>query len=169
MGKFLTSPSLTVQLPEKGKFRLCQNELYKDDDGSLYMVWAGFVTDNFTWIKKADWDIRASHIHDVGCLYHQLLKVKLTEQQLKSMRYLVVMNNKIICKSIPTKFLEAIDVSGNFVNNLFYRMLRDADCPKTPKYVQVLYRAGVSFNFGWFKSGKKKINLDEVSGSKLNG
>lgn len=162
MGKFLTSPSKTEQIAEKGKFILCNNELYKDDDGQIYLAWCGYKTDNFTWIKKADWDIRCSHIHDIGCQYHQLVRVLLNEHQLRAMRLLHVKNDKILCKNIPIQFLEVIDISGHKINNLFYRMLRDADCPKTPKFYQLLYRTGVAFNLGWFGTGKEKINLGEI-------
>lgn len=162
MGYFLTSPALTEQLPEKGMYKLLSNELYQDDDGSIYLAWRGFKTDNFTWIKKGDWDIRCSHLHDVGCKYHQMVKVRLTERQLRSMRLLHTVHNKLICDDIPAKYLKVIDVSGHWINNLFYRMLRDADCPRTPKYIQFAYRAGVSFNINWFRSGKEKIDLDSL-------
>lgn len=156
MGKFLTDKAEIYQLDKPGLYRVLKNELYKDDDGSLYLCWRGFETDNFTWINSNEWDIRCSHIHDVGCKYHQLVKVRLNEAQLRQMRYLIVHNDKIILKNVPAEFLEVIDVSGNEINNLFYRMLK---ATAAPKYVQVLYRAGVALNFGWFLSGKKKINL----------
>nr|DAJ74750.1 MAG TPA: hypothetical protein [Caudoviricetes sp.] len=162
MGKFLTSESRIGQLAQKGLYKLLDNELYKDDDGSIYLAWRNFQTDNFTWIKSNDWDIRCSHLHDVGCKHHQVVRVKLNENQLKIARFLRTKHDKIVCENIPPKYLEVVDVSGNWINNLFYRMLRDADCPKTPKYIQYKYRAGVSLNFGWFKSGKKKIELDKI-------
>ena len=68
----------------------------------------------------------------------------------------------IICKDIPAKYLKVKDVSGHWINNLFYRMLRDADCPKTPKLVQYLYRAGVALNLAWFKTGKVKIDVNKL-------
>lgn len=157
--KFLTSSSETKQLNEKGMFRLSHNELFRDEDGKIYLAWRGFKTDNFTWIKKADWDIRCSHIHDVGCKYHQVVEVHLTEEQLCKKGYLVCVNGDVICKDIPYYYLKVVDVTGNWINNLFYRMLKYADCPKTPKYIQLLYRVGVALNFNWFKSGKTKINL----------
>ena len=162
MGKFLTTASRIEQLPKKGMYKLLDNELYQDDDGSIYLVWRGFETDNFTWINSSDWDTRCSHLHDVGCKYHQMIRVKLNENQLKMTRLLHVKYDKMICENIPIKFLEVVDVSGHGINNLFYRMLRDADCPKTPKHIQLLYRAGVAFNFGWFTSGKEKINLKKI-------
>lgn len=162
MGKFLTTESRIGQLPKKGMYKLLDNELYKDDDGHIYLAWRGFQTDNFTWIKSNDWDVRCSHQHDVGCKYHQVVRVKLNEQQLRFFRYLKPKKNMIICEDIPQKFLEVVDVSGHWINNLFYRTLRDADCPETPKSIQIKYRAGVSFNLGWFLSGKKKIELDKL-------
>lgn len=162
MGKFLTSPARIEQLPQKGMYRVIDNELYRDDDGSIYLVWRGFETDNFTWINSNDWDTRCSHGHDVGCLHHQVVRVKLNENQLKMLRLLHVKHDKMVCENIPVKFLEVVDVSGHWINNLFYRMLRDADCPKTPKYIQLLYRTGVALNFGWFKSGKEKIDLKKI-------
>ncbi len=164
MGKFLTTAARIEQLPQKGMYKLLDNELYKDDDGSIYLAWRGFETDNFTWINSGDWDTRCSHLHDVGCKYHQMVKVKLNEHQLKMLRLLKVKGSKIVCENIPTKFLHVVDVSGHWINNLFYRMLRDADCPKTPKTIQLLYRTGVAFNFGWFKSGKEKIDLKNLWG-----
>ena len=68
----------------------------------------------------------------------------------------------VICLDIPSKYLFVRDVSGTWINNLFYRMLRDADCPKTPKYIQIAYRLGVCFNVGWFFTGKNKIDLDRL-------
>lgn len=162
MGKFLTTAARIEQLPKKGMYKLLDNELYKDDDGSIYLAWRGFETDNFTWINSNDWDTRCSHLHDVGCKYHQVIRVKLNEQQLRMLRLLKVKNSKIVCEDIPFKFLCVVDVSGHWINNLFYRMLRDADCPKTPKAIQLVYRTGVAFNFGWFKSGKEKIDLRRI-------
>lgn len=162
MGKFLTCPAHTEQLPKKGMYKTLINELYKDDDGAIYLCWRGFFTDNFTWIKKGDWDTRCAHLHDVGCKYHQVVRVKLDENQLRMKRLLVVHGSKLICRDIPLKYLEVIDVSGHWINNLFYRMLKSADCPKTPKYIQLLYRTGVAFNLGWFSSGKEKIDLNTL-------
>lgn len=168
MAKFLTSASTTKQLPEKGMYCLINNELYLDDDGSIYLAWRGFKTDQFTWIAKANWDTRAAHIHDVGCKYHQVVKVNLTTDELWKKGYLRYVGKTIICRNLPKYVLEVKDVSGNWINNLFYKMLRDADCPKTPKYIQLLYRCGVACNIGWFKSGKTKIDLNKIYDDEWN-
>lgn len=163
MGKFLTAPARIEQLPERGMYKTLDNELYLDDEDEYpYLVWRNFQTDNFTWINSSDWDIRCSHGHDVGCKYHQIVRVKLSITQLKFKGYLRQSKGRWVCENIPAKYLEVIDVSGHQINNLFYRMLRDADCPVTPKYVQYKYRLGVCLNFNWFKTGKIKINLDKL-------
>lgn len=161
MGRFLTKASRIEQLPQKGMYKLLDNELYEDDDGSIYLAWRGFETDNFTWINSSDWDIRCSHGHDVGCKYHQVVKVMLNESQLKFLKLLHPKDSYFICENIPKKYLEVVNVSGNWINNLFYRMLKSADCPKTPKHIQILYRCGVAFNIGWFGK-REKINLDDI-------
>ncbi len=157
MGRFLTAPARTEQLPQKGMYKLVDNELYEDDDRSIYLHWRGFKTDNFTWINSSDWDIRCSHGHDIGCKYHQILKVCMSYDELISKGYLYQHKEKWVCKDIPTKYLMVVDVSGHEINNLFYRMLKSADCPVTPKFIQCLYRAGVAFNLNWFLTGKTKI------------
>jgi hypothetical protein len=47
-------------------------------------------------------------------------------------------------------------------------MLKSADCPKTPKHIQLLYRCGVACNVGWFKSGKTKIDLNKLYSDEWN-
>ena len=168
MGKFLTSPADIRQTDRKGVYEVTENELYRDDDSSIYLVWRGFRTDNFTWINSSDWDIRCSHGHDVGCKYHQVVKVLLNEQQLRKLRLLYVKGNRILCHDLHPKMLQVKNVSGRWINNLFYRMLKSADCPPTPKYIQLLYRTGVSFNLGWFFTGKKKIDLEKIYNEEWN-
>ena len=168
MGKFLTDSAVTKQINKKGMYKVLGNELYKDDDGTIYYVWRNFQSDNFTWINSSDWDIRCSHGHDVGCKYHEVVVVKLTEEQLRRCRYLVVKNDEVICLDLPPKFLEVRKVSKCFINNLFYRMRKSADCPKTPKHVQLGYRAGVALNLGWLWSGKIKIDLNRLYDEEWN-
>lgn len=168
MGKFLTTCSGSRQKPKKGMYELEFNELYKDDDESIYLAWRRFWTDHFTWIVSGDWDTRCSHQHDVGCKYHQVIRVKLTEQELWDNYYLQEVNGEVICTDLPPEVLEVVDVTGHWINNMFYRMLRDADCPKTPKFIQLMYRAGVSLNFGWFRTGKQKIELDKIYDKEWN-
>lgn len=168
MGKFLTSPADIRQTNKKGIYEVTENELYRDDDGSIYLVWRGFRTDNFTWINSSDWDIRCSHGHDVGCKYHQVVKVQLTEEQLRKLGLLYNKGHKVFCRDLHPLMLSVKNVSGHWINNFFYRMLKSADCPKTPKHIQLLYRAGVSFNLGWFWTGKNKIDLKKIYDEEWN-
>ncbi len=90
------------------------------------------------------------------------MQVKLSIAQLKFKGYLRQSKGRWICENIPAKYLKVIDVSGHVINNLFYRMLKSADCPVTPKYIQYGYRVGVAFNINWFLTGKKKIDLNKI-------
>lgn len=169
--RFLTQKSLIRQLNDKGMYKVCENELYMDEDGTIYLVWRLFQTDNFTWINSSDWDIRCSHLHDVGCKHHQIVKVNLTEEELYKKGLLIPLYEmeNAYCKDIPTKYLEVVDVSGHFINNLFYRMLKASGAPKI---IQCLYRAGVSLNLNWFLTGKIEIDLNkiyDVEWNRLNG
>ncbi|MCD7740030.1 MAG: hypothetical protein LUH11_01590 [Candidatus Gastranaerophilales bacterium] len=159
---FLTSASRIEQLNKKRMYRLIDNELYQDDDGSIYLAWRGYTTDNFTWINSNCWDIRCSHIHDVGCQYHRLVKINLIENELYRLGLLHAHGGMIVCEDIPLEYLEVVDITGHEVNNLFYRMLRDADNPPTPKTVQCLYRAGVSLNLKWFRTVKNDLDLNKI-------
>jgi hypothetical protein len=161
MGEFLTSPAKIEQLGRR-KYRVLSNELYRDDNDEIYLVWRGFETDNFTWINSSGYDIRCSHGHDVGCLYHQVVKVNLTERSLRLFGFIHEERGEILCRDIPIRFLEVKDITGHWINNFFYRMLKAADCPRTPKAIQILYRTGVCLNFNWFKTGKKKIDLKKL-------
>ena len=85
--KWLTHKSRLEQTDECNDWILLDNEIYKDDDGSIYLTPRNYKTDNYTvpdWIawlggSKSKWDVRPSHIHDFGCQYHQLIKIVLTE------------------------------------------------------------------------------------------
>lgn len=162
MGQFLTSASRVEQLPRKTMYRLLDNELYQDDDGSIYLAWRNYETDNFTWLNHSGYDIRCSHIHDICCEYHQIIKVKLTKSELETIGYLRYYKGKTVCENIPINFLEVLSISRLNSNNIFYRMLKSADNPKTPKHIQLLYRAGVSLNVKWLFTGKRKINLNTI-------
>ena len=55
------------------------NQLFYNK-GKLYLVPRNTVTDNYTiplGINKSKWDTRPSHLHDIGCKYHQVILVDL--------------------------------------------------------------------------------------------
>lgn len=164
MTGFLTSSAIIKQLSDEGKYKLCTNELFQDIDGSIYLTWRGFSTDNFTWLKTNKWDIRCSHLHDVACRYHQIIKVNLSLDELiiKGLLIYVEKIDSWFCKDIPAYYLEITNISRYEANNLFYRMLRSADCPHTPVIVAYLYRIGVAFNLRWLFTGKNPIDLNNL-------
>lgn len=153
MGNWLTSKSRLEQ-GERKQWFLCDNELYKDDDGEIYLVPRNYETDNYTipnWIawvagSKSEEDVRPSHIHDFGCQYHQLIRLKIGEKLLKDMRYLRIYNDKFICEDIPTRFLELVPVTKWEIDCLFKRAMKSAGVSNP---VSSVYRGGVFFNFGW--------------------
>ena len=153
--KWITDNSRIEKLSEANKWRMIDNELFQDEDGSIYLTPRNYETDNYTipdWVawlggNKSKWDIRPSHIHDFGCQYHQLIKVKLNETGLRRLRYLRVNKNKLICEDIPTKFLELIPVTKWEIDCLFKRAMKATGT--IPARVYNLYRGGVFFNFGW--------------------
>lgn len=137
------------------------NELYQDYDGTIYISPRKLITDNYTMplgINKCKYDIRPSHIHDIGCRYHQLIKVNLSLKQIQD-KYLYRDNNEVYCKDIPKEYLEVVNVTGNFINNLFYRMMVSCGIKKN---ICRLYRVGVAFNLSWFSTGKIHIDLNKI-------
>ncbi len=153
--KWITDNSRLEKLSEANKWLMVDNELFQDEDGSIYLTPRNYKTDNYTipdWVawlggNKSKWDVRPSHLHDFGCQYHQLIKVNINESTLRKLRYLRVHKNKLVCEDIPTKFLSLIPVTKWEIDCLFKRAMK---ATKTiPARVYNLYRGGVFFNFGW--------------------
>lgn len=175
MGKFITDKARIEQTDNRGLWQTIDNQLYKDDDGTIYLVPRYFKTDNYTipdcvaWIcgDSATWDVRPSHFHDVGCEYHQMIKVRITEENLRRARYLRVKNNKLVCENIPKQLLEIVPVTKGEINDMFGRMLKSSGA--IPKKAQMILRTGVAFNFGWYSSGKTSINLDKLYINNITG
>ena len=153
--KWLTDDARLEKLPEPNKWLLVDNELFEDEDGSIYLVPRNYKTDNFTipdWVawlggNKSKWDVRPSHLHDFACQYHQVIRVRLNEMGLRRLRLLRVHKDKLVCENIPVKFLELIPITKWETDCLFKRCMKATGT--IPAKVYNLYRAGVFFNFGW--------------------
>lgn len=155
--RWLTYNSRLEKLPEANQWLLVDNELFKDEDGSIYLVPRNYKTDNFTvpdWVawlggNKSKWDVRPAHLHDFGCEFHQLIRVALSENLLRKLGYLKYHKDKeiIICEDIPIKYLELIPIDKWEIDCLFKRAMKATDT--IPARIYNLYRAGVFFNFGW--------------------
>ncbi len=165
--EWLTDKSRLEQSNEPNDWFLSDNELFKDEDGAIYLVPRNYKTDNYTvpdWVawlagNKAKWDVRPSHIHDFGCQFHQLIRITLTEQQLRQMRFLRTHHDKIICEDIPIKFLEIIPVTKWEIDCLFKRAMKATKV--IPAIVYNLYRGGVFFNLGWL-GNHHPFNLSKI-------
>ena len=181
MGRFITAKSRMEQT-ENGYWKTIDNELFLDDDGSLYIVPRYFWSDGYTFPgivmailgDKNFYDARPAHGHDLGCRFHQVIRVTLSLAQLKMQNLLRTHEDKdgvkIICEDIPLEYLSVEKKSKNWVDNFFKRMMKAAGVPKLQRY---LIRLGVFFNFNWyFKTGKKSIleyNIYEEDIGLVNG
>lgn len=165
--KWLTSKSRLEQAEKPNKWYLTDNEIYKDEDGSIYLVPRNYMTDNYTipdllaWIagSKSKYDVRPAHIHDFGCQFKQLIKVRLNEHGLKKLKYLKEKDGKLVCDNIPREFLELVPVTKWEIDCLFKRAMKATG--DISNYTSCVYRGGVFFNIGWL--GKHKaFNLNKI-------
>ena len=157
MGRFLTGKARIQQTDRRRVWKLLDNELYKADDGSIYVAPRTMYTDNYTipcWISwlagsPVDYDTRCSHIHDQFCYNHQALMITLTEEELREKGYLRYFekSNMWICEDVPPEFLAKRKVGKFETNNMLYECMKAAG---EPWLSRVLIRAGVIFNAGWF-------------------
>lgn len=152
------------------------NQLFKDADGSIYLVPRYFITDGYTipdwlaWLAggKMKWDIRPAIGHDFDCKYHQTIKVNLTESELRNKGYLRNHTKTLgdeyivipICDDIPVEYLCVERVTFNQANSKFKRMMLATDNIK--KWRVNLMRCAVNLNIGWVFSGKNKIDLNKI-------
>lgn len=155
MGKFLTSHSRIEQLDIPEMWKLIDNQLYKDDDGTIYLCPRNYLTDGFsipaalTLIagSKMKWDTRCSSEHDFECSYHKVIVVNLVETQLRQKRLLRMHNNIEICENIPLEFLEIRDTTFFETNARFMRMLQSVQ--SIPGWRAKMMGYAVNLNFNW--------------------
>lgn len=167
MGRWLTDNSRLIKSARPNRWILLDNELYQDDDGAIYLAPRNYDTDNYSipdWIaffagNKSKWDVRPAHIHDFGCQFKQLLRVKINEASLRKLRLLRVHKDKLVCEDIPTKYLCLVPVTKWEIDCMFKRMMK---ATKTiPAKVCNTYRAGVFCNIGWLTK-KKAFDLNKI-------
>lgn len=174
--KFLTYFSEMGQTAEPNIWITLHNQLYKDQDGAIYLVPRYFLSDSYTipdWLAwlgggKMKWDNRPAIGHDFDCKFHQCIKVHLTENELRE-KGILRHHTKVIgdeyfvipvCEDIPIEFLSIEPVTFNQANSKFKRMMLATENLK--KWRVNLMRFAVNFNIGWLKSGKEKIDLNRI-------
>ena len=173
MGFFITNKAEMKQSDVDGKWITKHNQLYIDYDCVIYLTPRNYLSDGYTipdwlaWIGggKMKWDIRPSLQHDIECQFHQEIVVNLTIEELQRLHLLYQEidedgNKKILCKDIPLKYLEIRDTTFNKVNNKFKRAMEATGCIKQWRINTM--RFAVNLNIGWLKSGKTKLNLDDI-------
>lgn len=168
MGQWITSKGSVTESNIPNRVITNTNQIYKDDDGTIYLVPRNTFTDNYTipfGINKSKYDTRPSHLHDIGCYYHQVIKVNLPEYILRQDYLYLDSNNNIICRDIPIEYLVIEDISFNEVNNLFYRAMKSLI--SIPKSTDILFRIGVNFNINWLLTGIDTIDINNIYKYKL--
>ena len=166
--KWITNNSRIEKLSEANKWRMIDNELFQDEDGSIYLTPRNYETDNYTipaWVawlggNKSKWDVRPSHFHDFGCQFHALIKVCMNEQTLRTKRLLRVKDDKIVCENIPIKFLKVEKKNKWFIDCMFKRMMKVAN--NIPSWRINLMRTAVFFNVGWSANYYNDIDLNQL-------
>ena len=171
MGKYLTQK---VRIEQTGKtriFRTLDNELYKDNDGTIYIVPRYFQTDNYSiplWVSviggsPVEYRIEPSHNHDEHCLLHKAVYVTLTEEELLEKGYYRFSEKRQlwVCENIPKEYLAVKKISKFQANNMLFRAMRACG---TPLYKCLVVRGGVACNLNWYLDTLKhkipEVDLD---------
>ena len=157
MGKFLVGKARVQQTDKKRIWKLLDNEIYKSDNGKIYLAPRSMYSDFYTIPymimpiagSPIDYDARCCHIHDILCYAHESLLITLTEEELKEKGYLRY-SEKVgmwVCEDIPSEFLAKEKVSKCKANNMLYECMRAAgeswlSC--------ALIRVGVALNLRWY-------------------
>lgn len=164
MGRFITSKSRIEQTDLPGYWRTLDNELYLDDDSTLYLVPRYFWSDGYTfpgWVMailgdKQKWDVRPAHGHDSFCRFHERIRVNMSLTNLKMHNYIHEHKDKIVCEDIPIEYLEIERIPKRWADDCFKRMMLSTE--SIPEKTINLIRFGVIFNLNWYlKTGKKSI------------
>lgn len=158
MGKFLTSKSRIEQTAIEGIWYTLDNQLYKDDDGTIYLTPRNTLTDGYTIPQfltfivggRYDHDVRCCTGHDFECYYHKVITVNLTEFQLKKLRLLHYnKDGKWVCENIPIELLNIKNTTFKETNKRFMRMLKSVN--NMSKIDTFLIGNAVNLNIGWLK------------------
>lgn len=163
---WITDKSPTIQDNRPNTSITLNNQLLYDN-GNIYLVPRNTCTDNYTiplGINKTKYDVRPSHLHDIACYYHQVIKVNLPLEIIYN-DYCYIIDNKVVCRDIPKENLEVVNVTFNQCNDFLLKGM--IGIPNIPKWKDKLYRLAVNLNIGWIFTGKYKIDLDLIYNNKL--
>ena len=128
---WLTSKGSVVQHDLPNKVVTTTNQLLYSN-GVVYIIPRGTVTDNYSiplGINKSKYDVRPSHLHDIGCYYHKVLVVDLPLYKID--KYIDYKDGIKICMDIPIEYIKIIPVRFNQCNNLLYDGMRASTTMQT--------------------------------------
>ena len=157
MAEFLTDKSRIGQTNIEGIWYTLDNQLFKDDDGRIFLTPRNTLTDGFTIPNIFHFlvggmfkhDVRCSIQHDFECYYHQALVVNMSVVQLRKAQLLDFKNNMWICEDIPLQFISVVETTFEETNSRFRRMLKCLN--NIPKWQRTLIGNAVNLNVGWLK------------------
>jgi len=158
---WLTDKGETIQSHLPNKVITLTNQIFIDNE-TIYLIPKLTLTDNYSipfGINKDKYDIRPSHLHDIACYYHKVIVVNLTVDKVYN-KYLDLVDGKVICKDVPSKYLKVVDVNFKECNDLLKKGMEGLYT--IPKYITKLFRFAVNFNINWLHTGKKNIDLDNL-------
>jgi len=182
--KPLTYKSRIQQIGDGNKFVLIDNEVFATNKG-IILAPLYLLTDNITFINNTFVDVRASHIHDIGCATHKIIVSDLTEKDLLEKK-LLYLNEKatereqkflkelqaakkydgdtsvmvFVCEDIPAEYLKIVDVDFSEINQYFKQMLR---CTGVSDLKTNVMGTSVYLNVGWcLKSTKPMLTADRI-------
>lgn len=162
MANILTGKARIEQIQSR-LWMTIDNQLVELDNGELLIAPRYLVTDNNTnpFGDNDLSDVRASHFHDIGCAYHQLIYVNKTREELLSQRYLRPRACKIgrfisVLEDLPLEFLEVRKCGYGEVNDIFRQILKASGEGKS--LVNLMYIA-VWNNISYFF--KRPVGLDK--------
>ena len=169
MGKFLTSKSRIEQTAIEGIWYTLDNQLYKDDDGTIYLTPRNTLTDGYTIPQfltpivggRYDHDVRCCTGHDFECYYRKVIKVNLTEFQLKKLSFLHYnKDSKWVCENIPIELLNIKDTTFKETNQRFMRMIKSVN--NISKIDTFLIGNAVNLNIGWWLKEPHTLHTDRL-------
>ena len=105
---WLTTKGAYIQDDKPNKKLTLSNQLYYDSkDKKLYLIPRLLLTDDYTiplGINKNKWDARPSHLHDIGCKFHQVIVVDLPLDTIEEEYLCSEFMGILYCKDIPIRF-----------------------------------------------------------------
>ena len=157
MGKFLVGKARVQQTDKKRIWKLLDNEVYKANDGKIYLAPRSMYSDFYTipsWVavlagSPVDYDARCSFVHDQLCYCHESLLITLTEEELKEKGFLRYSekNGMWVCEDVPPEFLTKEKVSKCKANNVLYECMRAAG---ESLFSCIIVRLGTAANLRWY-------------------